>query len=706
MKLKRLFLPALLSLPILAMGRPAYPGVMTVTNADGTTMEVRSFGDENFNYYTDVSGLKIVEFCSDGMWRQATRNGRLLTPVERDINVLRAERIKVTPTASQAIHKMAPLDNYGQSSYPTVSDEPVHALVILLEFSDTPFSMEDPVKQFTRMLNEEGYSDYGGCGSARDYYLASSNGKFNVVFDVSRVVKLKHNSAWYNGIDMDPTYRQARFGIAIQEALSALDDEIDFSKYDLDNDTFIDNIFFFYSGFGQADTGDNRYIWPHQGSYWNYSQGHYGYKDLYPVLKVDGVEMRTYACANELNGAPPVGSVQPYLDGIGGFCHEYGHVLGLPDLYDTQKSGTITPGSYTIMDRGSYSNYSTCPPKFSSYEQFVCRWIDPIVMEEGKMYTLPSMSDTDNPQCYLLKVKKVSAPANPKYYNEWYFFETRTKDGWDTYQPDFGLMVWHVNYEMKNCWQFNTVNSTGIPYVQLMQSSPSRKSVVWPGPDNAIFTYPGADNAFAVHNNNNPAFSIYLTDISFDAEKKESTFAWNRMKEAPEDVTLLHANPSLAVDPSTISGNVREFVLEWDEVPNATAYMVTVTRTDSKGTERIVDGLNETNVGNVTRLLVGNMTESAWKQDFKAYVRVINGLPSSKTSNVITFRAEELTYHSGVADVAADADFIVTSGNGYINAPEGAKVYNLAGLETGSQNLPAGIYVVRFGQSVKKVLVY
>lgn len=705
MKLKRLFLSALLGLPLLAVARPAYPGVMTVKNADGTTMQVRSFGDEKFNYYTDVDGINLVEFGADGMWRQASRNGRLLKAIDSDINVLRAERLPVMQQAAQAIHKMAPLDAAGQSSYPTVSDETVHGLVVLLEFCDTPFSMEDPVGQFTRMLNEKGYSDFGACGSARDYYLASSNGKFDVVFDVSSVVKLQHNSAWYNGIDMNPNNRQARFGIAIQEALAALDDEIDFSKYDLDKDGYIDNIFFFYSGFGQADTGDNRYIWPHQGSYYNYTLGYYGYKELFPDIFVDGVQMRTYACANELNGAPPMGAPQPYLDGIGGFCHEYGHVLGLPDLYDTQGNGTVTPGYYSIMDRGSYSGNSTCPPRFSSYEQFICRWIDPIIVEEGKINTIPSMSDSNDPVCYLLKVRRLSTPTNPKYYNEWYFFETRTKDSWDTYQPDFGMMIWHVDYEKKNLWSFNQVNATGTPYVQLMQSSPARRSVVWPGPDKAIFAYPDSENAITIHNNNFAEFKIFLTDISFDEEKKESTFAWNRVTDTPNDVTVLHAVPSLAADPETATSNVREFVLEWDAAPNATGYQVTVTRTDSKGTVRYADDLNERNVGNVTSLVVSNLTETAWKQDYKAYVRVVNGLPSSVISNEISFRPLELTYTLGVNGVETDGDFTVVAGKGYIDAPQGAKVYNLSGIETGRENLPAGVYVVRLGQHSRKVFV-
>lgn len=692
MKLKHLLITALAALPVIAAARPAYPGLITVSNPDGTTLKVRAYGDEKFNYYTDAANTMIMENGADGYWRQASRFGRMLTPVARDINVLKAEVLPV----QQAMSNMALLDAAGQSQYPTATGEKIRSLVVLLEFNGTPFSVPNPQHTFSDMLNKPGFSEYGACGSAHDYYLDSSNGKFDLTFDVTEVVPLKHNSAWYNGLDLNPTNKNRRWGSAIVEALEYLDDKVDFSQYDLDNDGCIDNIFFFYSGYGQADTGVKEYIWPHQGSYYNYVAK---FGSEYDYISVDGKQMRTYACANELIGTPPPGKSQPYLDGIGGFCHEYGHVIGLPDMYDTVGANTITPGYYTVMDQGSYNNYSTCPPRFSAYEQYVCRWITPNELEVGDHAVIPTMSEGGDAVCYRLGIPK---PLTKRTFNEWYFFETRTKSSWDTYLPDHGMMIWYVNYENKQLWENNLVNSTGIPNIQLLPSSDG--VLVWPGSENAIFSYPGSANQLTFKSKN-PYYTIWLTEIAYDEETKTSEFKYNAITEQPQHLTVMHANPSLASDPEvTAPEDGREFVLTWDAVEGATGYQVTVIRTDSRGVERYVDDLNDKYVGNVTSLLVSNMTATAWKQDFKAYVRVVAGVPSSEISNTIEFKPEMLAYTLGVEDVVAD-DFDVIGGNGFIIAPEGAEIFAISGMRCSANDLAAGVYLVKYGKNVKKVVV-
>ncbi len=276
MTIKRLLPFALMALPFFAMARLAYPGITTVKNADGTTMELRGYGDEHFSYYTDAAGSTIYELNASGNWAPAVRFNRVLKPTAADISRLKSEVTPMRQQLSNAVHKMAALDKVdGRTTYPTVSDSPVRALVILLEFKDTPFSIPNIRQSIDDMLNKEGYSEYGAHGSARDYYLASSNNKFNVHFDVSEVVPLEHPSSWYMGTDMpdfeDIGIKHRRWGVAIQEALKYLDAKgYDFSIYDYDNNKDIDNIFFYYSGYGQADSHDPNTIWPHQGSYQNY----------------------------------------------------------------------------------------------------------------------------------------------------------------------------------------------------------------------------------------------------------------------------------------------------------------------------------------------------------------------------------------------------------------------------------------------------
>ena len=143
-------------------------------------------------------------------------------------------------------------------------------------------------------------------------------------------------------------------------ALDAVDDEVDFSKYDFDDDGTVDTVYFIYAGYGQADTGDETTVWPHQ----SILQGMVGSKKL-----LDGVYVNPYATSQELKGGSHYYYQDGELAGIGTFCHEFGHVLGLPDLYDPNyNKQCITPNEWSIMDQGSYSGDSNCPPLFSAYE--------------------------------------------------------------------------------------------------------------------------------------------------------------------------------------------------------------------------------------------------------------------------------------------------------------------------------------------------
>ncbi|MDE7380531.1 MAG: M6 family metalloprotease domain-containing protein [Muribaculaceae bacterium] len=713
MTIKRLLPLTLLALPFLAAARPAYPGITKVKNADGTMVELRGYGDENFNYYTNVDGSLIYEINKSGNWAPAMRFNRTLTPSASNIEMLKAERVPMRKSADNAIHKMAELSKVdGRTTYPTVSDEPVRALVVLLEFAGTPFSIPNIQQSIDDMVNKEGYSEYGAHGSARDYFLACSNNKFNVHFDVSEVVPLKHNSSYYMGSDLPPVegaglIRHRRWGEAIQEAIAYLDERgYDFSQYDYDNNKDIDNIFFFYSGYGQADSGDPETIWPHQGSYQNYvlwsQQWPEAYPGDYPEIWVDGVRMRTYACSNELNYPLSLGEGRPMLDGIGAFCHEYGHVLGLPDLYDIQYNGTKTPGDYSIMASGSYNDNSTCPPLYSAYEQWLCRWVETEDLYEAADLELASKSMSDDNKIYRIMIRR-PGPLK-KYYNEWFFIEARHKEGWDEFFPEEGVFIWRVDYTDPSMWPGNIVNSMGTPRVELMTSysKNGKTTEAWPGEMNVTYSMPTASNAIKFASAAGD-FQIFLSGIEYDKDTKVAKLGYNTVTSEPDDVTVMHSTPELANPVGEDGTVIREFLLSWDPVPGATGYMLTVKRTDSRGITNVVGNYDDFFVGNVNWVKIDGITSTAWKQDFTASVRVVKGLPSSRESNTISFKPTELEYTA--VDGIGEEENEIFGGIGCVIAPEGAEVFNLNGVRTGADNLPAGMYIVRSGKNVKKVIV-
>lgn len=690
-------LAALAAVALPAFSRPASPELQRHTNPDGSVVEFYINGDENFHYLTDADRSMILERKGNTL-TPLMRNGQTMLLNDANLKLLRAENGNepVVSASAGKVNRMASLNSSGRSTYPTIGES--RACVILLEYADTPFTMDDPVDQFTRLCNEKGYSDYGSNGSAKDYYEACSGGKFSPTFDVYGPVKLQHDAKWYVGAD-DPTLpgyqHNARFGYAIKEALEYLDPTVDFSIYDYDKNGEIDNIFFFYSGYGQADTSDPNLVWPHQADFWRYTNMYPNTLGLDRIF-VDDVEMTTYACSCELNGSKQIpADKRPWVDGIGAFCHEYAHVLGLPDFYDTTASDKInvtkTPGTYTVMDGGSYNDLSTCPPLFSAYEKWVCNWIEYEEMTDGETYTLNAQT-SENPNVYRIRVPR---PGTNRYYSEYYLLECRNSEGWDRTLPTKGMLIWRINYDA-SAWKLNQVNVNKNPRIELIAPVAGSSSYAWPGPD-ANVTYLSPASAQLTPTMTKKPINVTLANIFYDYEDPNaSTVTFDYNKYADNDAkTVLHANPSADHAKRTVT-------LTWDAVPDATDYQLTVKRRSSTA-EFTVGGLDEKSIGNVTSYTITNITEAQWKQTFRAYVRALLGIPSTQISNVVTFVPADLS-ELGVEDIAAD-QIMIYGGKGEIIAPEGARAFNLSGVETGLTGLQAGVYIVVTPKVSAKVVV-
>lgn len=334
MKRRYILTLATLAIPFFLAAKPAYRGLLKHLNPDGSTVEYRLHGDEYFSYMTDTDGMILTRTDNGSLVRYIQGGKPVPASAARLRSMRKAARIPDRP------QRMASIDVDGRTAYNTIGE--IRALVLLLEYNDIKFQPGSP-QDLADMLNKPGYNKYGCNGSVRDYYFDNSGGKFTPVFDVARVVTLPNTSKYYTGPDNDSKY--TNFKEAIKYALEELDDEIDYSKYDCDGDGSVDFLYIFYAGYGQADTPlQGQVIWPHQG--WMLS----GYS-------LDGVRFGQYICSNELNGGQHYWDKDMYLDGIGTFTHEFGHVLGMPDLYDPLYGNeSVTVSSWDVMDSGSYNN--------------------------------------------------------------------------------------------------------------------------------------------------------------------------------------------------------------------------------------------------------------------------------------------------------------------------------------------------------------
>jgi M6 family metalloprotease-like protein len=188
-------------------------------------------------------------------------------------------------------------------------------------------------------------------GSARQYFHDTSWGQYNPQFDVVGPYTLSQSYAYY-GKNND-----ANVGEMIRDACKMADEDgVDFTQYDNDNDGKVDFVYVLYAGYGEADGGPANTVWPH-----NYDLRYTGV-----TCNVDGKTVRNYACSNEIS------YYSKLYNGIGTFCHEFSHVLGLPDLYETNQTpkGLHTLLDWDILDYGPYNNDGNTPPAYSAYERF------------------------------------------------------------------------------------------------------------------------------------------------------------------------------------------------------------------------------------------------------------------------------------------------------------------------------------------------
>ena len=424
--MKRIFV-LLLSIVCCALGGvwavPAKPIVKTLIQPDGSELKVRLVGDENGHYYITLEG-NVVERDKDGWY--VVGNGQ-----QREGERLQMPRKRVHSST---------VDEQRRAPH-----QAERGLVILVEFSDVSFSKTR--QNFDDLLNKEGYNYNGATGSARDYFRDASNGQYVPEFDVYGPYRLDSVMSYYgqndrSGLDMHPD--QMVVDAVAKLASDSLVD-INFADYDTDNDGYMDNLFVYYAGYGENEGAPENSVWPHAWEvYEEYVKGQ---------LVYDGKQIKGYACTSELQGTSGV-----LMCGIGTFCHEFGHVLGLPDFYVTDYSSQHkTLGDWDIMDAGAYLNGGNTPPTYSAHERFYLGWLTPEILNETGDFELEELQKSN--KAYIVtstgEHNLDGGNPNPATY---YLLENRQKTGWDRYLPGHGLMITKTIYNENN-WYNNIPNN-------------------------------------------------------------------------------------------------------------------------------------------------------------------------------------------------------------------------------------------------------
>ena len=420
---------------------PANPEPVTLTYEDGRTLTYFVKGDENINWYETLDGFQIrsnkdgkFEYVRDGLFKSTDQEAVLPhDPMHRDSKesafVSQLSQEIILPQVSPDNMKMgAPIGSaFEQTDFPTLGSRKF--LLILVDFPDKPFTHTN--EDFDSLMNGKDYTYNYAIGSVNEYYRTTSFGQFDPTFDVAGPFTLDSGYAYYGADEGDDT--DANIQDFVYDAIRAANDSVDFSNYDLDDDGYVDNVYFIYAGYGQASGAPSNTIWPHRWAYWASN------------LIVDGKRIWDYSTSNEL-----LGTSGTTRTSIGVICHEFGHVCGLPDFYDTDYSGSGGNcgglGGYDEMAGGSWNDGGRRPPIFNAWSRMYLRWATPVELTGTQSVTLDP-AYTHNTSYYFWSATS----------DEFFMLENRQQVGFDQYIPGHGMLVFHIDMNHSG-WDDNSLN--------------------------------------------------------------------------------------------------------------------------------------------------------------------------------------------------------------------------------------------------------
>ena len=483
---KAVFLISLLILfSIPSLAGPARRGIFTRLQPDGTEIKLQLLGDAFTHTYATPEG-RLVQHDSDGFYRVLS---------DEDAETWRAEAFRSRSRALRATGRRggSRIASYRMKDFPATGN--VHGVVLLVAFADVAFCTDSATthdllaaryngknhkEEFNYSFYSPAYKDTFSVsgtitGSARDYFRDQSLGKFTPTFDVFGPITLDNNRIYYGGNERNGKDTNAR-GMIKDACRKAYELGLtDFSDYDNDGDGFVDYVYVVYAGNDEAQYGPEECVWAHS---WT----------LASPMPLGDVKISSYACSGEL-----LIDSKDVPAGIGTFVHEFGHVIGLPDFYNTALRSSeldFCLDYWSVMDYGLYCLDGYNPAGYTSFERYSMGWIPACNLDTAQTITL--MTTDEDPVMYRTFV-------NENDTTSFYVFENIQRTGWNTNKPDYGLMISCVNYKA-SAWTNNAVNTDKAKH---------RYHVV---PANNNYSY--KDESNQLYGKNNYEFSTESTPAS------------------------------------------------------------------------------------------------------------------------------------------------------------------------------------------------
>ena len=418
--MKKLFFSLFMAMACLvASAVPAIPTLQKVTQPNGEQLTVKIKGDEFHHYMTTVDEYTIVK-NNQGYYAYGTLvNDEVVASkiIARDADKRSAsdnawlqatgKNLKSASKIAAGIRARAQRDALPHLN--TINYNNFHGLVILVEFNDSHFTRSDVQTFYDNMINQENYTgtdktniyrnvgsnwrhianDIICTGSMRDYFRDNSNGVFNPTFDIVGPVSVNRSQFYPNGGNSayDNNVRTIQL---LTDVFTAADSQVNFADYDVNKDGKVDMVYIIFAGHSAHVSGNSQSrLWPHQ-------------SDLsFRQIRKDGVILGRYACSTELFGFDGSDGTASWsvLEGIGTMCHEFSHVLGLPDFYDTDYSEgggqSADPGGWSVMANGADYDTGRRPCAYSLYERYALGFATPQVIDQPGDFSLDHVATSN-----------------------------------------------------------------------------------------------------------------------------------------------------------------------------------------------------------------------------------------------------------------------------------------------------------------------
>jgi immune inhibitor A len=385
------------------------------------------------------------------------------------------------------------------SGLPVSATQPLWRVpVILVSYSDAPLT--HVAGDFDLTLFDSTHAT--ATGSVYDYYRWASGGRLTVLGRVVATLQLPHNKLYYgfNSWGLSRTGTPNNEAGLVLDALQAASAQVHWADFDLDHDGFVDMLWVVHAGIG-GEASPDRYqndLWSITSrltSYWSNSDA-FETQDLVPGSSTQHIRVDRFSVLPELSAF-----VSGQISEIGVYCHEFGHALGLPDLYNTLDGGVydVGPGNWSLMSTGAYGGNGYTP----QYPSHPGAW--PAVFL-GWAQTLQPTGDT------LLVMPPIDSEQKVLEFwfqgqanSEHFLVESRRREGFDRNLPADGLIVYHVDDTVIGQGiQSNTVNSGLTPGLAIVAADGRTDLTRGGNHGDAGDVFPGTTGRTSLHDSATP----------------------------------------------------------------------------------------------------------------------------------------------------------------------------------------------------------